>query len=87
MNRDVISVQHKGDCSCFALLLLFHITLVKEVSHLITHAHPEAFNSSVPCFVIAARDGYSIYSAIKRAHQLQEATFSWNSLSSGLFFF
>lgn len=38
MNRDVIRVQHKGDCSCFALLLLFHITLVKEVSHLITHA-------------------------------------------------
>lgn len=29
-NNDVICVQHKGDCSCFALLLLFHITLSKE---------------------------------------------------------
>lgn len=38
MHNDVICAQHKGDCSCFALLLLFHITLSKEMSHLITNA-------------------------------------------------
>lgn len=38
MNNDVICVQHKGDCSCFALLLLFRIILSKEMSHLITNA-------------------------------------------------
>ena len=37
-NNDVICVQHKGDCSCFALLLLFHIIFCKEMSHLTTNA-------------------------------------------------
>lgn len=74
MNNDVICVQHKGDCSCFALLLLLHIRrkcLIKLRMH-----NSETFNFSVSCFVIAARNGYNIYSATKKAHQLQEATFS-----------
>lgn len=65
MNNDVIRVQHKGDCSWF-VTSVSHSPLEGNVSSNDKCTILRLSSSLVSCSVIAARNGYHTYTAIKK---------------------